>query len=221
MASRIGYPFGYEWVCPSPTPSKVFTAVQQDRCRTSVLVPRLAIDFNGHYASNSQYVEKLSSHSTSQLNERAPMKNKWVWGLIGLIALCATGASQAQTSSAATEKAIEALELQWLKSDQTNNVELTKPLLADGYVSTGVDGTMSDVAATLADQKARTYTSAEYEDLKVTAFGNTAIARGIYKGKGTLNGKPFDERMRWTDAWVKMSNGKWQCVASHYGRAAP
>jgi len=25
--------------------------------------------------------------------------------------------------------------------------------------------------------------------------------------------KPFDETARWTDTWVKMPSGKWQCVA--------
>ena len=43
-----------------------------------------------------------------------------------------------------------------------------------------------------------------------------AIATGGYKGKGTDSGKPFDEHLRWTDTWVKMPNGKWQLVASHY-----
>jgi DNA alkylation repair enzyme len=37
-----------------------------------------------------------------------------------------------------------------------------------------------------------------------------------FKGKGTdPSGKPLDENERWTDTWVKMPNGKWQCAASH------
>ena len=36
-----------------------------------------------------------------------------------------------------------------------------------------------------------------------------------FKGKGTdPSGKPNDEHTCWTDVWVKMPNGKWQCVAS-------
>jgi hypothetical protein len=36
------------------------------------------------------------------------------------------------------------------------------------------------------------YSSAEYYDVKVTAFGNTAIATGGFKGKGTdASGKPL------------------------------
>ena len=50
---------------------------------------------------------------------------------------------------------------------------------------------------------------------KVTVFGDTAIATGGFKGKGTdAMGKPFDNNERWTDTWMKMPSGKWQCVAS-------
>lgn len=142
------------------------------------------------------------------------MKNKWAWCLLGILSL-GVASSQAQTS-ADTEKAVTALELQWLQSDKTNNVDLAAPLLADKYVSTGADGKVSDRAATLADQKARKYSTAEYEDLKVTAFGNAAVATGKYRGKGTDASKPFEEYLRWTDTWVKMPDGRWQCVATQY-----
>ncbi|PYU38910.1 MAG: hypothetical protein DMG54_28710 [Acidobacteria bacterium] len=56
----------------------------------------------------------------------------------------------------------------------------------------------------------------QYEDVKVTVFGDTAIATGGFSGKGTdASGKPLNARERWTDTWVKMPNGKWQCVTSH------
>jgi len=51
--------------------------------------------------------------------------------------------------------------------------------------------------------------------LKVTAFGNAAVVTGTWRGKGTEGGKPIDAHERWTDTWVKMPSGKWQCVASH------
>jgi ketosteroid isomerase-like protein len=67
----------------------------------------------------------------------------------------------------------------------------------------------------LAATKKRKYSAVEYTDVHVTVFGNTAIAIGVYKGKGTDAGKPFDETERWTDTWVKMAGGKWLCVADH------
>jgi ketosteroid isomerase-like protein len=51
--------------------------------------------------------------------------------------------------------------------------------------------------------------------MKVTVHGDTGIVTGTWTGKGTDGtGKPVDTKERWADTWVKMPNGKWQCVAS-------
>ena len=143
------------------------------------------------------------------------MKNTQVWCLLGLLLLASAAVSQAQQTSGATEKAIMALEDQWLKSQQTNNPDLAAPLLADKFVSTGNDGKVTNKAQALADAKASKVASAQNENVQVTVFGDTAIATGLFIGKGTNEkGKPFDVRVRWTDTWVKMPNGKWQCVAT-------
>lgn len=137
-----------------------------------------------------------------------------LWCLLGLLSLGSAAVSQAQQTSGTTEKAVAALEHQWLQSQKTNNPDLLAPLLADKFVAIGSDGKVSNKAAALADAQATTWTSAEYLDEKVTVFGNTAIATGEFKGKGTDAGKPIDEHDRYTDVWVKMPNGKWQCVSS-------
>jgi ketosteroid isomerase-like protein len=143
------------------------------------------------------------------------MKKSWIVCLLGLLLLGSAAQSQAQATGG-TEKAVAALEEQWLQSQKTNNPDLVAPLLADKFVNTGADGKVLNKAGTLADAKATKYTSMEYEDVKVIVFGDTAIATGGSKAKGTdASGKPLDEHVRWTDTWVKMSSGKWQCVASH------
>ena len=126
------------------------------------------------------------------------------------------GGAAAQAATAGTaEQAVIAAEHQWLKSQQTNNVELLAPLLADKVVETTEEGkVLAGKDAVLAAAKSDKWNSAEYTDLKVTVFGDTAIATGTYTGKGTAEGKPFDLRGRFTDTWV-MANGKWLCVASH------
>lgn len=143
------------------------------------------------------------------------MKRTWMWYLIGLLSLGSTPWSQAQ-STTETEKAVTAQEQTWLQSQKTNNPDLVAPLLADKFVSTGSDGKVAGKAESLASQKAIKYDSAEYVDVKVTAFGNTAIATGGFKAKGTdASGKPLNVNERWTDTWMKMPSGKWQCIASH------
>ena len=144
------------------------------------------------------------------------MKRTWMWCLVGLFSLGSAAWSQDKQAGGGTEKAVAALEQQWLQSQKTNNPDLVAPLLADKFISTGSDGKVTGKAETLATAKATKYDSAEYEDVKVTAFGDTAIATGGFKAKGTdPSGKPLDVHERWTDTWVKMPNGQWQCVASH------
>ena len=136
--------------------------------------------------------------------------------LLVLISLLSSAFLQAQQSDAAIEKTVTALEQTWLQSQKTSNPDLLAPLLADRFVNTGGDGTVTLKTETLALVKAMKFESAEYYDVKVTVFGDTAIATGGFKGKGTdETGKPLNVNERWTDTWVKMPNGQWQCVASH------
>lgn len=118
------------------------------------------------------------------------------------------------TWSQSTEKAIAALENQWLQSQKANNVDLLVPLLGDKFISTSSDGKVTGKSETVAEYKTTKWTSADNTDVKVVVYGDTAIATGTYKGKGTDAGKPFDVAERWTDTWIKMSSGQWQCVAS-------
>jgi len=143
------------------------------------------------------------------------MKRTWILFLVGLCPLGIVTRSQAQATGG-TEKTVAALEQEWLQSQKTNNPDLVAPLLADKFVSTGSDGKVQTKAESLATAKATKYEGAAYEDVKVTVFGDSAIATGVFKAKGTdPSGKPLEVNERWTDTWVKMPNGKWQCVASH------
>jgi len=135
--------------------------------------------------------------------------------VLALVLLATATWSQAQ-KNAGTEKAVADLEQQWLKAQRTNDVKLLEPLLADGFTNTSSEGKVSNRAEAIADAKATKYTSVDYLDLKVMVFGDTAIAIGNFRGKGTdPSGKPIDANERFTDTWAKMANGKWQCVASH------
>jgi len=143
------------------------------------------------------------------------MKRIVPWLVLAVVVLTTATWSQAQ-ENAATEKAVADLEHQWLKSQRTNNVELVEPLLAEGFTNTSSDGKVTSRAEAIAEAKATKYTSVDYIDLKVMVFGDTAIAIGNFRGKGTdPSGKPLDANERFTDTWSKMPNGKWQCVASH------
>ena len=143
------------------------------------------------------------------------MKITRMWYLLGLLSLGGAAWSQSMQQTAPIEKAVAALENQWLQSQKTNNPDLVALLIADKFVYTASDGKVSGKAAMLAEAKATKWTSVENEDVQIRVFGDTAVATGGFKGKGTdPSGKPIDDHSRWTDTWVKMPNGKWQCVAS-------
>jgi len=127
-----------------------------------------------------------------------------------------SNAARSQTPpTGKTEKAVAALEERWLRSQKENNPDLIAPAVADKFVATQSDGKVIGKTEMLASAKSSKYSSAEYGDVKVTVFGNTAIVTGFEKLKGTdSSGNPLDVNERFTDTWVKMSNGKWQCVAS-------
>lgn len=144
------------------------------------------------------------------------MKKTITWMLAAALSLGCAVMARAAEMNGATEKAVAALEQKWAQAQRENNTELEAPLLAEKYVSIGPDGKVSDRAQVIADEKATKYTTANVEDLKVTAFGDTAIARVLLTYKGTdSKGKALDAHSRWTDTWVKMASGEWQCVASH------
>jgi ketosteroid isomerase-like protein len=143
------------------------------------------------------------------------MKRTWACCVVSMLLISSAVWCQDKMAGGGTEKAVAGLEQKWLESQKTNNPDLVAPLLADKISYTGSDGKVAGKADLLAMAKATKYSSADYEDVKVTVFGNTAIATGGFMAKGTdSSGKPMDVHERWTDTWVKMPNGKWQCVAT-------
>jgi uncharacterized protein (TIGR02246 family) len=141
-------------------------------------------------------------------------KRSLIWVPFALVMMVSGATAQAAAADSA-EQAVAAAEHQWLKSQQTNNVQLLAPLLDEKVVETTEEGKVySGKEAVLAAAKSDSWTSAEYTDLKVTVFGHTAIATGTFTGKGTTAGKPVDSQVRFTDTWV-MADGKWLCVATH------
>jgi ketosteroid isomerase-like protein len=144
------------------------------------------------------------------------MKKTLAWIVVGALSLGCAAMAQASEMNGATEKAIAALEDQWVQADKASNADMLAPLLAEQFASTNPEGKVSDQKQALADERTSKFTSASLEDMHVTVVGTTAIARYVYKSKGTdAAGKAFDSHVRYTDTWVKMPDGKWQCVAAH------
>ena len=94
------------------------------------------------------------------------------WSLLAFVVMVSGVAAQAATAG----QAVTAAEHQWLKSQQTNNVELLAPLLADKVVETTTEGkVIVGKDAMVADAKSGHWSSAEYTDLKVTVSPTASL----------------------------------------------
>ncbi len=146
------------------------------------------------------------------------MKITWASVLASItVLLAATGIHAAATGTSPAQTAVAALEQAWLKAQQTNNYDVIQASMADNIVQTSIEGKVTTTkAAALADDKSVKWTSVDYSDMKFFVYGDTVVAIGNFRGKGTDgSGAAVDERAVFTDTWVKMADGKWLCVASH------
>ena len=145
------------------------------------------------------------------------MKITWASLLLGTALLLGAAAIQAAGAVSPAQTAVAALEQAWMKAQQSNNYDALAGSLADNIVVTSTEGKVTTTkAAALADDKTVKWTSVDYSDMKFFVYGDTVIAIGNFRGKGTDNaGAAVDERAVFTDTWVKMPDGNWKCVASH------
>ncbi len=67
--------------------------------------------------------------------------------VVGMLVLATAAWSQS------TEKAVAALENQWLQSQKSNNVDLLIPLLAEKFINTSSDGKVTGKSETVAEYK--------------------------------------------------------------------
>ena len=133
----------------------------------------------------------------------------WVVAVLVLLAGYALASPKADDAAA-----VKGLEEKWTVAASKNDAAAVGSILADSVTSSGSDGTMRNKAEMLAAMKDRKYESAVEEELKVSVYGDAAVATGIWRAKGTEQNKPFDEVERFTDTYVK-TGGEWKCVASH------
>lgn len=136
--------------------------------------------------------------------------------LLGMLMAAAVACAQG-AQDVATMSEVLGLEQTWVKSQQTNDVELLKPLLADNIVDTSPEGKLIiGKEAVVADAKAIRWSTAEYTEMRIAVFADAAVATAVFTGQGTdRGGKAVKVHERFTDTWIKAADGSWRCVASH------
>jgi ketosteroid isomerase-like protein len=127
-----------------------------------------------------------------------------------MLAMCTVAFAQGSV-----DQTLMDLERQWVKAALASKGEALAPLLATNFVSVQSDGTMQTKAEYVAMTNKGKWQVSEVSDMKVQVHGNAAVVTGMWTGKGTDGmGKAVDAKERFADTWVKMPDGKWQCVAS-------
>ena len=134
----------------------------------------------------------------------------WVVGVLVLLA----GNAFTNPKPDSDAQAVKGLEEKWAAAASKNDAAAVASILAESVTMSGADGTLRNKAELLAAMKDRNVKSAVAEDIKVSVYGDAAVAVGIWRANGTEKGKSFDEVERFTDTFVK-TGGQWKCVASH------
>ena len=110
--------------------------------------------------------------------------------------------------------AILHLEQQWAAAQRDGKPDVVAPMLADDFITIGTDGKFTGKRELLAHLDRGDWEQNEISEVKVIVHGETAVATGLWTGKGMMGNRKIDLHERWTDTWVKSATGQWQCLAS-------
>jgi ketosteroid isomerase-like protein len=110
---------------------------------------------------------------------------------------------------------VTALETLWNQAETAKDASALDHLLAEKFIFVDIDGSVKTKAEFLASVKnpPEHLNSVGNESMSTQAYENTVIVTGIYREKGTRDGKPYLRRGRFTDTWIKQGGG-WLCAAS-------
>ena len=133
--------------------------------------------------------------------------------LATMVSPVAMNAQSAQDSDSARVLALETL---WNQAEVAKDAAALDHLLADDFTYVDIDGSLQNKAEFLDGIKhpVEHIEIIGNDSLKTHVYRDTVIVSGTYHEKGTLNGKPYVHRGRFTDTWVRQGSS-WMCVASH------
>jgi ketosteroid isomerase-like protein len=126
---------------------------------------------------------------------------------------CAQGsATSARDSDSARVLSLETL---WNLAEVDKDASALGHLLADSFTFVDIDGSLKNKAEFLDSVKhpPEHIETIGNDTLKTHVYQDTVIVIGTYHERGTLNGKGYVHRGRFTDTWVRQGSS-WMCVAS-------
>lgn len=134
-----------------------------------------------------------------------------------LLAFLSAGHASAQKSIDDSQQTkLVVMEHLWNEAQMNRDSRALEGMIGVNFVNTEYDGEVSDKAKFLADIKDPQFnlSNIAIQDVKVSMYADSAVVVGVYRTKGSYQGKPYEHTGRFTDTWV-FTDGRWQCVASH------
>jgi len=134
--------------------------------------------------------------------------------LLALISMGQVAAQKAKDDS--QQHKLLVMEHLWNEAQVNRDARALDSMIGAAFVNTEYDGEVSDKAKFLADIRDPQFnlSTLTIQDLKVSMYADSAVVVGIYRTKGSYQGKAYEHVGRFTDTWV-YTEGRWQCVASH------
>ena len=118
-----------------------------------------------------------------------------------------------RSSVQADVDAVRKLEMSRLAAGLRKDVNAVAAATADDYMQIDPDGVVLDKAATI-DRIKSSYaqlTANPVDEMTIRIYGDTAILTGRATPHGILNGKEFNDAIRYTRVYVRR-DGTWQVV---------
>ncbi|MBA3572409.1 MAG: nuclear transport factor 2 family protein [Pyrinomonadaceae bacterium] len=128
-------------------------------------------------------------------------------------------ANYANQKADSVEQAVMQMEEELRVAISKNDTKTYGRLVGDHYVFTNHDAVVRTKAQMVSayDSGSIKYESVMFDEIKVHAYGDTAVVTGRNTAKGLDNGKDIGGQFRYTRVYVKRQ-GKWQLVATQATR---
>ena len=132
--------------------------------------------------------------------------------------VCVLGlvAGAQESSNAAVEGKIIALEKLWNQAYKSGDTKALASILDDSVVLINDDGSVQTKKEFLPTVKATNAQEQQVapEFLKVYVHGDVAVATGVLRVKGVESGKRYSRRERFVDTWLRKGDN-WVCIATN------
>ena len=120
----------------------------------------------------------------------------------------------------ATDQVLE-LGRQWANAERAGDADALEPLLADDFLLVGPLGFMLDKTQYLGSRRSADlrHESLVWEDIRVRAYDNAAVAVGSLTQRSTYQGRDASGQFRVTQVTVRYDD-RWTIVGLHYSPIA-